>query len=56
MDVSFDNPDGTSRKEDVFQCFMGTELDLVVVGNFILKKEQQDSSLAEDYRNKHELD
>ena len=24
--------------EDTFICFMGTELDLLVVGNFVLKK------------------
>ena len=24
--------------EDAFRCFMGTELDLLVVGNFVVKK------------------
>jgi carbamoyltransferase len=42
--------------EDAFKCFMGTELDLLVVGNCMLKKEQQDKSLVEDYKEKYELD
>jgi carbamoyltransferase len=42
--------------EDAFRCFMGTELDLLVVGNCMLKKEQQDKSLVEDYKEKYELD
>jgi carbamoyltransferase len=42
--------------EDAFKCFMGTELDLLVVGNCVLKKEQQDSALIEDYKEKYELD
>jgi len=42
--------------EDAFKCFMGTELDLLVVGNCILWKEQQDKSLIENYKEKYELD
>jgi carbamoyltransferase len=42
--------------EDAFRCFMGTELDLLVVGNCMLRKEQQDKSLTEDYKEKYELD
>ena len=42
--------------KDAFKCFMGTELDLLVVGNCILRKEQQDKSLIEDYKEKYELD
>ena len=42
--------------EDAFKCFMGTELDLLVVGNCILRKEQQDKSLTEDYKEKYERD
>ena len=42
--------------EDAFKCFMGTELDLLVVGNCILRKEQQDKSLIENYKEKYELD
>ena len=42
--------------EDAFRCFMGTELDILVVGNCILRKEQQDEALVEDYKEKYELD
>jgi carbamoyltransferase len=35
--------------EDAFRCFMGNELDLLVVGNCILKKSEQDASLRRDY-------
>ncbi len=42
--------------EDAFNCFMGTNLDILVCENFILYKEKQDSSLKKDYRTKFELD
>ena len=42
--------------KDAFKCFMGTELDLLVIGNCILRKEQQDDSLIENYKDKYELD
>lgn len=42
--------------EDAFRCFMGTEIEWLVCGNAILRKEQQDSTLSEDYKNKYELD
>jgi len=42
--------------EDAFRCFMGTELDVLVVGNCVLRKEQQDKSFTEDYKEKYELD
>jgi carbamoyltransferase len=42
--------------EDAFKCFMGTELDVLVIGNCMLKKEQQDKVLIEDYKEKYELD
>jgi carbamoyltransferase len=42
--------------EDSFKCFMGTELDLLVVGNCVLRKEQQSSDVIEDYREMYELD
>jgi carbamoyltransferase len=42
--------------EDAFKCFMGTELDFLVVGNCILRKEQQDKSLAQNYKERYELD
>ena len=42
--------------EDAFRCFMGTDLDILVVGNFMLKKNQQDQSLKENYKEKYEPD
>ena len=44
------------RPKDAFKCFMGTELDLLVIGNCILIKKQQDKSLTEDYKEKYEPD
>lgn len=41
---------------DAFHCFMGTGIEMLVVGNAILRKERQDPGLAEDYKNKYELD
>lgn len=42
--------------EDAFNCLMGTEIDLLVVGNCLLRKEAQDKSLIKDYKNAYELD
>ena len=42
--------------EDAFNCFMGTNLDLLVIEDFILFKDEQDKSLIKDYKNKFELD
>ncbi|HLH89431.1 MAG TPA: carbamoyltransferase [Xanthobacteraceae bacterium] len=42
--------------EDAFRCFMGTEIDLLVVGNCALRKKDQDPSLARDYRDEFEPD
>ncbi len=42
--------------KDAFNCFMGTNLDILVIENFILIKNEQDQSLIKDYKNKFELD
>ncbi|MGZ8309513.1 MAG: carbamoyltransferase family protein [Rhodoplanes sp.] len=42
--------------DDAFHCFMGTELDLLVAGNCLLRKEEQDQSLARDYKDAFDLD
>jgi len=42
--------------EDAFQCFMGTDLDILIIEDFILYKENQDQSLLENYEDKYELD
>ena len=42
--------------EDAFNCFMGTNLDILVIEDFILFKEDQEAALVKDYKNKFELD
>lgn len=42
--------------EDAFRCFMGTELDNLVIGNCFLSKETQNHTLKLDYKNAFELD
>jgi carbamoyltransferase len=42
--------------EDAFRCFMGNELDLLVVGNCVLRKAEQDPALKQDYSSAFELD
>jgi carbamoyltransferase len=41
---------------DAFNCFMGTELDKLVIGNCYLEKKSQDLSLKKDYTKEFELD
>ena len=41
---------------DAFKCFMGTEMDVLAVGNFLLHKDEQDESLKENYEERYELD
>ena len=41
---------------DAFKCFMGTEMDVLAVGNYVLYKEQQDETLKENYESRYELD
>ena len=41
---------------DAFKCFMGTEIDVLAVGNYMLYKEQQDEALKENYEKRYELD
>ena len=41
---------------DAFRCFMGTELDSLVIGRSILRKQDQNPALAEDYRSRYERD
>ncbi len=42
--------------EDAFNCLMGTDIDFLVVGNCIMRKEQQNPALLKDYKNAYELD
>ena len=41
---------------DAFNCFMGTELDKLVIGNCYLDKKKQNTSLKKDYSKEFELD
>lgn len=42
--------------EDAFRCFMGTEIEVLAVGNCFLRKEQQDPALKLNYETAFELD
>ena len=42
--------------KDAFNCFMGTDLDLLICNNFILYKNDQNKNLLKDYKNKFNLD
>ena len=41
---------------DAFKCFMGTGLDLLAVGNYLIYKEEQDEKLKRNYKELYELD
>ncbi len=42
--------------QDAFHCFMGTDIEWLAIGNVLLRKEDQDASLSQDYKSKYELD
>ena len=42
--------------ENAFNCFMGTNLDILVIENFILEKQQQKKSLIHNYKDMFKLD
>jgi carbamoyltransferase len=42
--------------EDAFRCFMGTEIEVLAIGNCFLKKEEQDPALKVSYESTFELD
>jgi predicted NodU family carbamoyl transferase len=42
--------------EDAFRCFMGSEIEVLTVGNCYLEKEEQNPALKKDYKNAFELD
>jgi carbamoyltransferase len=42
--------------EDAYRCFMGTNLDYLVIGNFILSKQEQFIFTNQHYRSKFNLD
>jgi carbamoyltransferase len=42
--------------EDAFRCFMGSEIEVLVCGNALLRKERQSPALKLDYKNAFEND
>jgi len=42
--------------EDAFRCFMGSDIETLVVGNCILRKEDQNMDLRKDYKDAFALD
>ena len=42
--------------KDAFRCFMGTEIEMLVCGNTVLNKQDQDPALKLDYKEAFELD
>ena len=41
---------------DAFRCFMGTEIEVLAVGNCLLRKEEQNAALRKNYETAFELD
>ena len=41
---------------DAFKCFMGTELDVLAIGDYFLLKHEQNQNLKENYEGSYELD
>jgi len=42
--------------EDAFRCFMGTDIEVLAIGNCFLRKQDQDPALKQNYEQKFELD
>src|ERR1700742_5088676 len=42
--------------EDAFRCFMGSDIEVLAIGNCLLRKEDQDPALKQDYKQAFELD
>ena len=42
--------------EDAFNCFMGTNLDILVIENYYLYKNRQNENLKKNYKHQFELD
>jgi carbamoyltransferase len=42
--------------EDAFRCFMGTQLDVLVMGRCYLRKQDQDEALEAEYHKSFDLD
>ena len=42
--------------KDAYECFMGTDMDMLVIGNYLLIKEEQPENQKKGYRDKFSLD
>lgn len=42
--------------EDAYRCFMGTQIDILVIGNYVFEKDSQKKSTNTDYKNDYNLD
>jgi carbamoyltransferase len=42
--------------EDAIRCFLGTNLDYLIIENYILNKNKQNNKLSFNYKNSYELD
>ena len=42
--------------EDAFRCFMGTDMEVLAIGNCFLRKEDQNPNLTKDYKSGFDLD
>ncbi len=42
--------------EDAFRCFMGTDIEMLTVGNCVLRKAEQHPALRKDYKDRFEPD
>jgi hypothetical protein len=45
----------TGSAHGAFRCFMGNELELLIIGNCVLHKSEQDTRLKQDYSSAFEL-
>ena len=42
--------------EQAFRCLIGTNMDMLIIGNMAFNKTDQDTKLRKDYRKDFELD
>ncbi len=42
--------------EDAFRCFMGTGIEALAIGNCLLRKDEQNPNLKQDYKDQFDLD
>ena len=56
VSLTTDYSPAVAARCDVFHRFMGTEIEVLAIGNCMLKKEEQDPTLKLDYKKSFELD